>query len=170
MTRISSLTQCLAENRIVGYGLSLIRVYYGYQWFIAGFNKLTSDFNIVGFFNYFVLSEHAIVQFQASKGEWGASVWLWFVEAVFIPLSPIFNIFIPMLEVLIGLLLVLGFYRVLVCFAAIFLNITFIMSGVVWPGMHFVFFQLLIAYSNNKYEVCLDNYLCKRTRRTLVHQ
>ncbi|MGR5502503.1 hypothetical protein ACQKP3_17380 [Vibrio sp. DNB22_10_4] len=170
MAHIDTLNQNLTNNRMIGYAFSLIRVYYGYLWFIAGYNKLTSDFIIVGFFNYFVLSEHSIVQFQAAKGEWGASIWLWFVESLFIPLAPMLNIFIPVLEVFIGILLIIGYYRVLICYVACFLNFTFIMSGVVWPGIHFVFFQLLIAYSKNAHEISLDNYLIWRREQALIHQ
>ncbi|MGR5066622.1 hypothetical protein [Photobacterium sp. DNB22_13_2] len=153
------LTHLLSSSKPLGYLFSLVRIYYGYNWLIAGFNKITSDFSVVGFFNYFVLSETSVVMSQATKGEWGASIWVWFVENLFIPFAPILNTMIPLTELALGILLLIGFQRIIICVVACFLNITFIMSGVVWPGVHYLFFQLLLAVSNNQYELCVDNYL-----------
>ncbi|MGF1697244.1 DoxX family membrane protein [Vibrio lamellibrachiae] len=162
MLNTAALSNIMQNTRIVGYFLTAIRCYYGYSWAKAGWGKVTSDFDVVGFFNFFVLQDHSNVVFQAQRGEWGATIWQWFVESVFIPLAPVLNVFIPWAELILGVILILGLFRVWACVFAIFLNLTFIMSGIVWPGVHFVFFQTLIAASRNKHEICVDNALVAR--------
>src|SRR5688572_23002400 len=98
------VTHFLRENKISAAILTFIRLYLGYSWLTAGWDKLSGEgFNASGYLN------NAIA--NPVKGPDGSLVYGWYVsflESFALPNIEIINFIIPIGEFLVGLGLILG--------------------------------------------------------------
>src|SRR5579864_6477178 len=135
-----------ADTRMAWFWL-IVRVYVGYQWLTAGFEKLTGYSITVG--NTFgthvgsswIFTSHlgaaltgfsqgAIAQangpFPAVQG-WYA----WFLQNVVIPGAGFFSYVVTFGEIHVGVGLIIGFLTGIAAFFGVFMNMNFLLSGAV---------------------------------------
>jgi thiosulfate dehydrogenase (quinone) large subunit len=135
-----------ADTRLAWLWL-IIRVYVGYQWLSAGFEKLTGYSLTVG--NTFgtkagaswVFTSHpgaALTGFahgaiaQASGPYPAVQGWYaWFLQNVVIPGSGFFSYLVTFGELLVGIGLILGVLTGIAAFFGVFMNMNFLLSGAV---------------------------------------
>src|SRR5260221_12099289 len=126
----------------------IVRVYVGYQWLTAGFEKLTGYSITVG--NTFgtkagsswIFTSHlgaALQGFaqsgiaQAAGAHPGVQGWYaWFLQNVVIPGSGFFAYVVTFGEVLVGLGLILGVLTGIAAFFGVFMNMNFLLAGAVF--------------------------------------
>jgi len=135
-----------ADTRLAWLWL-IIRVYVGYQWLTAGFEKLTGYSVTVG--NTFgtkvgaswIFTSHpgaALTGFahgaiaQASGPYPAVQGWFaWFLQNVVIPGSGFFSYLVTFGELLVGIGLILGVLTGIAAFFGVFMNMNFLLSGAV---------------------------------------
>lgn len=103
---------------------TVLRLWVGYQWMAAGYEKLTGGFDATGFLKGALAQaggEHPAVQ------GWYAQ----FLQHAAIPNAGFFNAIIPWGEFLTGLGLVLGLFTVPALLAGAFMNLNFMLAGTV---------------------------------------
>lgn len=154
----------MKENIFVGIIVTLIRVYYGWSWTKAAWGKITAigtenAFNPAGFFNYVVLNPEGAIAKKALGGDVIAKLWMWITETLFVPMSKLLAYVMPFTELIVGILLILGLFTVVVAWIGIILNTTFLLSGVVYPNVHYIAGQFIAAICKNPYHIKLDNYV-----------
>ena len=157
--------QFLRENKISAALLTVIRLYLGYSWLMAGWDKLTGEgFNASGYLN------NAIA--NPVKGPDGTLVYGWYVsflENFALPNIEIVNFIIPIGEFLIGLGLILGFLTTAAMFFGLLLNFSFFLAGTVSHNPTDIllgFIILTAGYNAGRYG--LDHYLVPYIRKTLL--
>lgn len=154
----------MKENAIVGIIVTLLRIYYGWYFAKAGWGKISlmgteKAFNPAGFFKFGVLNPEGPIAGKAAGGDVVAKLWMWITETIFLPMSDVLAYVIPFTEVILGILLILGLFTVVVASIGIFLNTTFLLSGTVYPNVHFIVGQAIVAVCKNPYHFKLDNYV-----------
>jgi thiosulfate dehydrogenase (quinone) large subunit len=135
-----------ADTRMAWLWL-IVRVYVGYQWLTAGFDKLTGYSITVGdtfgthVGNSWIFTSHlgAPIQgfaqsgiAQATGAHPGVQGWFaWFLQNVVIPGSGFFAYLVTFGEVLVGLGLILGVLTGIAAFFGVFMNMNFLLAGAV---------------------------------------
>ncbi len=112
------------ENQKVATIWTVLRIWLGIQWLEAGWHKLNDGFDASGFLQGALAKaggEHPAVQ------GWYAA----FLKDFAIPNVKIFNVLIPLGEVLIGLGLILGLMAIPALLAGAFMNLNFLLAGTV---------------------------------------
>lgn len=127
----------------------LVRVYVGYQWFVAGWDKL---------FNPIWVGEKAGVAvtgfLQGALSKTGGAhpdvaVWYaWFIQNIALPHAQLFSYLVTFGELFVGIALILGLF---VGFAATFggfMNFNYLFAGTVSvnPELLFLEFLLILAW------------------------
>lgn len=101
---------------------TVLRIYLGYQWITAGFEKITGGFDAGGFLKGALANatgEHPAVQ------AWYAD----FLQQFAIPNVDIFNVLIPWGELLVGIGLIVGLATIPALLAGAFMNLNFMLAG-----------------------------------------
>lgn len=137
------MTKWLREHTSAAALLAIARVYLGWIWLIAGTGKLTNGFDCTAFLTGAINKaggENPIVQ------GWWAS----FLNHAALPHAQIFNIMIPLGEILVGAALLFG---VLTTFAALMgamMNFAFLFAGSISknPNMIVLTIFILVAGAN----------------------
>ena len=133
-----------ADTRMAWLWL-IVRVYVGYQWLAAGFDKLTGYSITVGntfgthVGNSWIFTSHLGVVLQsvakggvAQAGTNPAVQWYgWFLQNVVIPGSGFFTYLITFGELLVGLGLIFGVLTGIAAFFGVFMNANFLLLGAV---------------------------------------
>lgn len=114
----------LKENVYAAIALTIVRVYVGWQWLHAGWEKLSADepFDAKGFLMGAVgkaSGEHPAVQ------QW----WATFLDNVAIPSSGLFSFLVSWGELLVGLGLILGCFTTFAALMGVVMNFAFLFSG-----------------------------------------
>lgn len=123
----------------------IIRVYVGWEWFSAGWEKLMSHAwlgnnagNIIkGFLNGALTKttgDHPDVM------AWYA----WLINHVFIPSAPLLSYLVVFGEIIVGLALILGLYTKKAAKIGAFMNINYLLAGTVSTNPFLLILQLLI--------------------------
>lgn len=133
----------LREHVSAAAVLTVFRLYLGYEWFMAGWHKVTGGFDATGFLKG-ALSK-ATGEHPAVQGWWAS-----FIEHVALPNVSFFNFLVPWGEVLVGIALLLG---VLTTFSALMgavMNFAFMFSGTTStnPQMVLLTCFILVAGAN----------------------
>src|SRR5579884_938406 len=134
-----------ADTRMAWFWL-IVRVYVGWQWLVAGVDKLTGYSIDVGTFGQkvgspWVFSGHdgaALSGFlhgalaQASGAHPAVQGWYaWFIQNMAIPAAPVLTYVITFGEILVGLGLIFGVLTGIAAFFGLFMNLNFMLAGAV---------------------------------------
>jgi thiosulfate dehydrogenase (quinone) large subunit len=141
----------LREKKSASFILTIFRLYLGYTWAIAGYEKVTGTFDVTGFLHGSVskaTGEHPAVQ------TW----WADFLTHVAIPNAEFFNFIVPWGELLVGLALLLGIFTTFSAFMGAIMNFAFLLSGTVStnPQMLLLTIFILVAWRNASRWIGLD--------------
>jgi thiosulfate dehydrogenase [quinone] large subunit len=114
----------LKENVYAAVALTIIRVYVGWQWLHAGWEKISADeaFDSKGFLTGAVAKstgDHPAVQ------GW----WATFLDNVAIPNSGIFSFLVSWGELLVGIGLIIGCFTTFAALMGVIMNFAFLFSG-----------------------------------------
>nr|WP_263323403.1 DoxX family membrane protein [Neobacillus sp. Marseille-Q6967] len=156
----------LRENKIAAGILTVLRLYLGYSWFTAGFNKITGGFDAAGFLKGAIANP--------VKGPDGNMVYSWYVsflENFALPNIDVFNFIVPWGETLIGLGLLLGCLTTTAMFFGLVMNFSFFLAGTVShnPTDIFLGFIILAAgYNAGRYG--LDRWVVPFFRKTVLKE
>jgi len=145
----------LRENKVAAVILTFIRLYVGYTFLTAGFHKLTAgNFDASGFL------KGALV--TPVKGPDGALAYGWLVEFLkgfALPNIDLFNIIVPVGELLIGIGLILGCLTTAAAFFGLVMNFTFLMAGTISTNpMDILLGVIVLAAGCNAGRIGLDRW------------
>jgi len=134
-----------ADTRIAWVWL-IVRLYVGWQWLVAGTEKLTGYSIDVGSFGQhtgssWIFTSHqgaALTGFahgaiaQATGPYPAVQGWYaWFLQHVVIPGAPVFSYVVTFGEILVGLGLIFGVLTGIAAFFGVFMNMNFMLAGAV---------------------------------------
>jgi len=134
-----------ADTRIAWLWL-IVRVYVGWQWLVAGFEKLTGYSIDVGTFgqhtgNSWIVTSHpgaAISGFlngalaQTSGAHPAVQGWYgWFIQYIALPMAPGLAYAVTFGEILVGLGLIFGILTGIAAFFGLFMNLSYLLAGTV---------------------------------------
>jgi thiosulfate dehydrogenase (quinone) large subunit len=128
---------------------TILRIWLGLQWIEAGYDKITSGFEVSGFLQGAISNPNV-------QG-WYAG----FLEGFALPNIEFFNILIPWGEFLVGLGLILGLATIPALMAGAFMNMNFIMAGIGFSGPDSKFFavaMILLFIGKGRYYFGLDRF------------
>ena len=122
-----------------------VRIYVGWQWLFAGWEKLTSSTwtganagtAINGFLNGTLaktVGDHADVSLA----------YAWFISNVFLPHAVFFSYIVSFGEFLVGIALILGIFTGVAAFFGVFMNFNYLFAGTVSINPQLLLLQLLI--------------------------
>lgn len=147
------MVRWLRENVYASYVLLVLRLYVGYEWISAGFEKLTGGFDATGFLKGAVAKatgEHPAVQ------AW----WADFLQGFAIPNAGLFNFLIPIGETLVGLGLILGCLTTAAAFFGMVMNFAFMFSGTTSTNPQMVLLTIFIVVAGlNAGRIGLDRWV-----------
>ncbi len=163
-----------ADTRMAWLWL-IVRVYVGYEWLTAGWEKLTGHSISFGSFGQstgsaWVFSGHdgtAIKGFvggavaQATGAHPAVQGWYAsFLQSVVLPHAALFAYIITFGEVLVGIALILGLLTGIAAFFGVFMNLNYILAGAVStnPILGFLALFLILAWRIGGY-YGLDRYV-----------
>ncbi|WP_077614863.1 DoxX family membrane protein [Caenibacillus caldisaponilyticus] len=155
------IVKFLRENPIASYLLFVVRLYLGWEWLKAGWEKITGGFDASGFL------KHAITMTSgdhpAVPGWWGA-----FLKGFALPHVGFFNFLVPWGELLVGLGLILGGLTTFAALMGIVMNFSYMFSGTTStnPQMTLLTIFILIA-GYNAAHIGIDRWLIPHVRRWL---
>ena len=145
----------LRENKVVSWVLLVFRLYVGYEFLMAGWEKLTGPktFSSLGFLkNALTMANgpHAAVQ------GW----WVPFLKGFAIPNHSFFDVAIPYGEVLVGLGLILGCLTTYAIFFGMVMNFAYMFSGTVSTNPQLILLSIfIIAAGANAGKIGLDHWV-----------
>lgn len=133
----------------------LMRVLFGVAWLLAGITKITDKawFSQPGVF----LREYLV---QASLLENVPDFYKSFIEYVALPNVLFFNYVIPIVQVVVGILIIVGLMTLPSILATLFMHVNFILSGnmnVISLLLYTVAFGILLS-GRNAYAFSLDRH------------
>lgn len=138
----------LRENVYAAIALLILRLYLGWKWFSAGYEKITGEhpFDASGFLH------NAIAKPVVDKTtkELIYPNFMAFIENFALPNVQIINLLIPWGELLVGLGLILGTLTTTAAFFGLVMNFMFMFAGTVSsnPWMVLLGFIILVAGPN----------------------
>lgn len=133
------------ENHYLAIVLTLVRVYVGWNWLVAGWGKLAGEsaFDASGFI------EGALANPVLENGSNQVLYpgYIWFLESVALPNVGLFNFLVTYGEFLVGVGLILGCFTPAAIFFGLVMNFTYLFSGMVSsnPWLILLSFILLIT-------------------------
>lgn len=110
------------ETNVMSVLWAVARIWLGLQWLEAGWHKLTGGFDATGFLNGAIAK--AAGEAPTVQG-WYAT----FLQNFALPNVELFNILIPVGELLVGLGLIVGLLTVPALIAGAFMNLNFLLAG-----------------------------------------
>lgn len=146
--------QFLRENRFVSFLLTGLRLYLGWQWLHAGWEKIVSGkFDASGFMYGAVKKmsgDHPAVQ------PW----WGEFLNEVALPHVEIFNVIVPWGEFLVGIGLILGIFTSFSTLMGLTMNFAYMFSGTTSTNPQMVILGLFILIAGiNAGKIGLDRWV-----------
>ncbi|WP_409348198.1 DoxX family membrane protein [Paenibacillus gyeongsangnamensis] len=142
----------------------LLRLYLGWTWMTAGWHKLTAGFDATGFLKGAV--GKPIV--DKATNELVYPTFTAFLEHFALPNAKLFNIVIPLGELLIGLGLILGALTLTAAFFGMFMNFMFLFAGTVSTNPWLILLGgIVLAAGTNAGRFGFDFYLMPLLRKLL---
>lgn len=123
-----SFTQWLRTNRIAAGILAIIRIYVGWGFLHAGWEKLTSagGFSALGFLQH-SMENPVLSPTKTAEYPWFNS----FINGFAIPHISIFNFLVPWGEFLVGAGLILGVFTTTAAFFGMLMNFMYMFCGTI---------------------------------------
>jgi len=132
----------LRENKYAAMLITLVRLYVGYEFLIAGWHKITGDkaFNAAGFL------KGAIAKPVLESGTQDSLYpnFVAFLQHFALPNVKLFNVLVPWGELLIGLGLILGALTTVAVFFGMVMNFTFMLAGTVSSNPWLILLSIFI--------------------------
>jgi thiosulfate dehydrogenase (quinone) large subunit len=154
--------QFLRENKVSAILLTVIRVYLGYEWLMAGLHKITGGFDASGF-----LKGATANPVKGPDGSVVYSTYVSFLEHFALPNAHIFNVLVPWGEFLVGLGLILGCLTTAATFFALVMNFSYLMAGTVSSNpLDILLGVFIIAAGFNAGRIGLDRWVIPYIRKT----
>lgn len=149
----------IRTNKIAMWLLTVIRVYLGYQWIKAGWEKLNENFNAGGFIGGAIAKsagEDATVQ-----AWWGT-----FLKHAALPAVDFFNVLVPVGEFLVGAGLILGTFSTFAVLMGIVMNASYLFSGTVSTNAQMMVLEFFVLVAGaNAGKIGLDYYVLPFLRK-----
>lgn len=137
-----------ADTRVAWVWL-LVRLYVGYQWIITGWQKLTGGWvfsnNAGKELSTFI---HWAVTQSSGKSPNVQNWYAWFLQHIVLPNAVVFSYLVAFGEFLVGLGLIVGCLTGIAAFFGLFLNLNYLLAGVVStnPILGFLALFLILAW------------------------
>lgn len=151
----------LRENIFVSYILTVLRLYLGWQWLLAGWGKITGGFDASGFLLGAVkkaTGEHPAVQ------PW----WVEFLNGFAIPNVGLFNVLVPWGEFLVGLGLILGTFTTFAALMGAVMNFSYMFSGTTSMNPQMVLLEIFILVAGfNSAKIGVDRWMIPFLRKQI---
>ncbi len=164
-TQKSVLSRFLFSDTRFAWVWLLLRVYMGYEWFMAGWGKLGSDVwtgsgagtAVKGFL---MGALQKTVGAHPDVSGWYA----YFIEYVAVPNSALFSYLVVYGEIVVGLALILGLFTGVSAFLGAFMNVNYLFAGTVSvnPLMLVVQVFLMCAWKTAGW-LGLDRYFLRKS-------
>ncbi|MDR6998954.1 DoxX family protein [Neobacillus niacini] len=156
--------QFLRENKVAAAVLTVIRLYLGYEWMMAGLHKLTGGFDATGFLKGAIANP-----VKGPDGSIVYATYVGFLKHFALPNADLFNTMVPLGEFLVGLGLILGCLTTAAVFFALVMNFAYVMAGTVSSNpMDILLGVIIIAAGYNAGRFGLDRWVLPFIRRTTV--
>lgn len=127
----------IRNNKYAAGIWTVIRVYLGYTWLVAGLGKITGGFDASGYLQGAIASgtgENPVI----------AGWWATFLEAVALPNAGLFSFLVAWGEVLVGIALILGIFTNFAALMGITMNFAFLFSGTISTNPQMVLLTVFI--------------------------
>lgn len=151
----------LRENKLAAMVLTVIRLYVGYTFFTAGLHKLTGGFDAAGFLKGVIGNP--------VKGPDGALMYGWYVDFLkgfALPNVDLFNLIIPVGELLVGIGLILGCLTTAAALFGLVMNFSFLLAGAVSSNPMDIFFGVIVLTAGyNAGRIGLDRWVIPFIRK-----
>lgn len=151
----------LRENTVSSAILTLIRLYLGYEFLMAGYEKLSKGFDVAGFLKASVA--------KPVLGPTGSAVYphyLSFLKNFALPNAHLFNSIVPLGEFLVGLGLILGCLTTAAAFFAIVMNFSYTIAGTVSTNpLDMLLGMIILAAGFNAGKIGLDRWVIPFIRK-----
>ncbi|NBI28957.1 DoxX family protein [Chengkuizengella marina] len=148
----------LRNNIYASIVFLFFRLYLGWEWLTAGWDKINGDFDASGYLKGAVgkaTGEHPAVQ------TW----WANFLEGFAIPNVGLFNFLVAWGEFLVGLALLLGIFTTFAALMGIVMNFAFLLSGTTSTNPQMVILTIFILVAGaNAGKIGLDYYVVPYVR------
>ncbi|MBM7660325.1 thiosulfate dehydrogenase [quinone] large subunit [Bacillus mesophilus] len=116
----------IRNNKMSAYLLTILRMYLGYTWMVAGWGKITGEgFDATGYL------KGAIANPVAGPDGVVYGWYVTFLETVALPNVSLFNFLVAWGELLVGLGLILGCFTTAAAFFGVLMNFAFMLAGTV---------------------------------------
>lgn len=152
----------LRENKVMSWILTVLRLYVGYEFLNAGWEKITGPkpFSSLGFLENAVKmanGPHPAVQ----------SWWVHFLNGFAIPAHGLFDVAVPYGEVLVGLGLILGCFTTIAVFFGMMMNFSYMFSGTVSTNPQLILLSIFIIVAGaNAGRIGLDRWVTPYLKHT----
>jgi thiosulfate dehydrogenase [quinone] large subunit len=152
----------LRENKIASYILTVIRLYVGYEFLMAGFEKISGGkFDASGFLagaiHNPVLSPTKAVEYPT---------YVAFLKGFALPNAHLFNVLIPYGEFLVGLGLILGCLTTAAAFFGLVMNFSYVLAGTVSSNpLDILLGVIILAAGFNAGRIGLDRWVIPFVRK-----
>ena len=149
------------DTNIAAGIVTIIRIYLGYNFLMAGWGKISSGaFDASGFLQGAIANPvklHEEVVFGAFTS---------FLENFALPNVGLFNVLVPWGEFLVGLGLILGCFTTVAAICGMLMNYSFLMAGTVSHSPTDIFMEFLIITAGlNAGKYGLDRYVLPYLRK-----
>ncbi|MBI5975742.1 DoxX family membrane protein [Staphylococcus canis] len=145
----------LQHSKVARVLLLLLRLYLGFGWLKAGIMKMISGgFDAGGYL------QNAVENPVMSEAGVQYPIYTWFLETIVLPMTPLINILVPLLEVIAGLFLILGLFTTVGAFIGLALNFMFLFAGTISVNPLYVLIGVLIFMGGfNSGKIGLDYFI-----------
>ena len=173
----SSLAHLLFSDKRSAWLWLVIRLYLGYEWLMAGWEKIQSPAwvgdqagaGLSGFLGGALKKTAEFCQPAPAPCHPDVQMWYaWFVQNVALPNAAVFSYMVAYGELLVGIALILGFLTGVSVFFGMFMNLNFMLAGSVSinPIWFTLGLGLLFAWRVSGY-IGLDRYVLPIVSKSL---
>jgi thiosulfate dehydrogenase (quinone) large subunit len=167
----SSAYSLFFENKNSAILWLFVRLYVGYEWFIAGYHKVTGVGSVkwVGAEAGSAVAGFVKGALTKTGGEHpDVSMWYaWFLENCVLPNASVWSYMVAYGEVLVGLGLIFGLFTYLASFFGVLMNVNYLLAGTVSSNPILLVLTILIMMARKvSGRIGLDYYFIEKRRQS----